>query len=195
MTYRWVTALFCVGLLVSSAAYSGEDGHKHHEHHAKHAEHEQHAAHVHGKARLLVAVDGEELAIELYSPAMNLVGFEHKPNTEAQKHAIQDTVATLQKPAGLFGLSAEAGCVSNEIEVDAPYTNDSATGHEHNDGETHSEFAAHYHFNCQNTAMLKQIEVNLIQKFSAIEAIEVQLIAPSGQRKLKLTAAKRHIDL
>lgn len=205
MPNRVVASLFCASLLVSGVAYSGQDNHDHHEKHAGHAHekhdhnhgHEQHDAHVHGEARLMVAVDKNALAIELQSPAMNIVGFEHKPKNEAQKKAIQDAVAVLSQLADLFGLSAKAGCTVEEIEVDAPYAGEAHKGHKHHDhdDETHSEFAAHYHFKCNNIAMLKEIDVNLIKQFSGIQIIEVQLIAPSGQRKFELTANKNHIHL
>lgn len=42
-------------------------------------------AHVHGIGELNVAIDGEALLVELISPAMDLVGFEHAPRTEAQR--------------------------------------------------------------------------------------------------------------
>ena len=37
-------------------------------------------AHVHGTAELFVVLDGNQLDIELRSPAMNLLGFEHRAN-------------------------------------------------------------------------------------------------------------------
>ena len=58
-----------------------------HEHSHAHA-HEEHAsldAHEHGVASLNVALDGQTLEIQLQSPAMNLVGFEHEAKSEADK--------------------------------------------------------------------------------------------------------------
>jgi Protein of unknown function (DUF2796) len=46
---------------------------------ADEAEHREHGPHVHGVAQLNVALDGNVLWIELNSPAMNIVGFEHAP--------------------------------------------------------------------------------------------------------------------
>ncbi|MCF7994732.1 MAG: DUF2796 domain-containing protein, partial [Chromatiaceae bacterium] len=47
----------------------------------------QQGAHVHGVGQLNVAVDGSALLVELISPAMDLVGFEHAPRNEAQRTA------------------------------------------------------------------------------------------------------------
>ena len=54
-----------------------------HDHH-----YEQHQAHVHGEATLHVVVEGNTVEIELQSPAMNLLGFEHSPETQQQKNGI-----------------------------------------------------------------------------------------------------------
>ncbi|MGB1290473.1 MAG: ZrgA family zinc uptake protein, partial [Porticoccaceae bacterium] len=35
-------------------------------------------AHVHGLSQLTIAVEGETVELEFSSPAMNLVGFEHR---------------------------------------------------------------------------------------------------------------------
>ena len=47
-------------------------------------EHHHHDAHVHGVAHLNVALEGNDLYIELTSPAANIVGFEHDPRTQNQ---------------------------------------------------------------------------------------------------------------
>ena len=58
-----------------------------HEHNHAHA-HEEHGSlgkHEHGVASLNVALDGQTLEIQLQSPAMNLVGFEHEAKSDADK--------------------------------------------------------------------------------------------------------------
>ena len=46
-------------------------------------EHGSLGAHEHGVGRLNAALDGQTLELELESPAMNLVGFEHAATTDA----------------------------------------------------------------------------------------------------------------
>lgn len=42
-------------------------------------EHREHGAHEHGVAQLNLVLEGEKLLIELASPGVNIVGFEHAP--------------------------------------------------------------------------------------------------------------------
>ena len=65
-------------------------------------EHEQHEAHVHGEAQLLIAQEGNQLEIEFKSPAINIVGFEHKPSNAKQEASLEAAVATLKQPGQLF---------------------------------------------------------------------------------------------
>jgi hypothetical protein len=83
-----------------------EDKHDHsHDH-----EHRHHEAHVHGIAALNLALEGEEVHIELDSPAANIVGFEHAPSSEADHAALDKAVATLKNGDELFRFNEEAGC-------------------------------------------------------------------------------------
>ena len=44
-----------------------------------------HDAHVHGIGKLNVAFDGNNLIIELTSPAVNIVGFEHQAQNQKEE--------------------------------------------------------------------------------------------------------------
>ena len=48
----------------------------------------QHDSHAHGIGELNIVLEGNELAIELISPAANIVGFEHAPSNDEQKAAL-----------------------------------------------------------------------------------------------------------
>lgn len=53
--------------------------------------------------------------------------------------------------------------------------------HEDSDaGETHSEFYAHYHFDCKNTA-IEAIGLPLFETWPRIEEVRVQALTPRGQ--------------
>ena len=60
-----------------------------------------HAAdpHVHGIARLQIAVDGQTVDLIFTSPAASLIGFEHEPATAAQKRSLLDAIRFLQTQA------------------------------------------------------------------------------------------------
>lgn len=160
--------------------------------------HRQHAAHVHGAAELLIAVEDETVEIEFRSPALNLVGFEHRPATAAQRQAVSAAVSRLQQGDQLFRLPAAARCALLSADIASPLAE-----HEHEHGAehapaataSHSDFTAHYRYRCESPAQLRQIEVALIAQFPAIETIAAQSVSPRGQRQAELTAAQTVFEL
>lgn len=108
----------------------------------------QHGAHEHGAARLMVSAEGGELVVALDSPAFNLFGFEHQPSTEAQKDAVTQAVAALERGGDLFAFSKAAGCAFEESQLesrvlaegDGPAADGEKAGdHGHRDEHHHDE--------------------------------------------------------
>ncbi|KAA5837884.1 DUF2796 domain-containing protein [Pseudomonas chlororaphis] len=163
-------------------------------------EHGSLGAHEHGVARLNAALDGQTLELELESPAMNLVGFEHAASTDADKAKVAAVRAQLEKPLALFSLPPAAGCVVAQQELESPLFGDkpedhdedhddakSAGGHEHH--HEHSEIHAHYQFTCATPGALKNLDLaGVFKTFPATQKIQVQLISPSGQQGVEATA-------
>ena len=177
----------------------------------------QQSAHVHGFASINLAIDDEELQIEFVSPAESIVGFEYEPSTEAERKAVADAIALLRDPAKLFVLPASAGCELHEVEAErhaegehdehAKHDEHDEDGHakhdEHEDehahedadaGETHSEFHAHYHFDCNNTA-IETIDLRLFETLTRIEEVRVQALTPRGQTGGNISASDPVIRL
>ncbi|PMY39347.1 DUF2796 domain-containing protein [Pseudomonas sp. GW456-L14] len=163
-------------------------------------EHGSLGAHEHGVARLNAALDGQTLELELESPAMNLVGFEHAASTDADKAKVAAVRAQLEKPLALFSLPPAAGCVVTQQELESPLFGDkpedhdedhddakSAGGHEHH--HEHSEIHAHYQFTCATPGALKNLDLaGVFKTFPATQKIQVQLISPSGQQGVEATS-------
>ncbi|MEZ1317434.1 DUF2796 domain-containing protein [Pseudomonas fluorescens] len=179
-------------LAVAHAAQEHDHDHDHdHEHGSL-------GAHEHGVGRLNAALDGQTLELELESPAMNLVGFEHAATTDADKAKVAAARAQLEKPLALFNLPKAAGCTVASQELESPLFGDKpgAEGdHDHDDeakGEhhhDHSEIHAHYQFNCSAPGALKTLDLaNIFNTFPATQKIQVQLISPSGQQGVEVTA-------
>ena len=167
--------------------------HAHDDHEPKHG---SLGAHEHGIAQVNVALDGQALEVELQSPAMNLVGFEHAASSDADKAKVATVRRTLEQPLALFNLPTAAGCELTEHELEsplfggAPHADDAehgkADGHHHE----HSDIHAHYQFTCTTPAALNQLGLaGLFKTFPATQKIQLQLIAPSGQQGLELTPA------
>lgn len=158
----------------------------------------QHESHVHGSAQLNIALEGGQLAIELISPAINIVGFEHQPGNEDQEKAVADAIAALQDGSGIFGFPAGAGCRLAKAEVEAAMQDEKHEKHEERaeeKGETHSEFHVTYAFECAEADKLSHIDLVLFETFPATEDLHVQVIGPNGQTSAELTPAMPRLSL
>ncbi|MGE7960444.1 DUF2796 domain-containing protein [Pseudomonas sp. NPDC089530] len=177
-------------LLPLAIAQAAEQDHAH--------EHGSLGAHEHGVARLNAALDGQTLELELESPAMNLVGFEHAASTDADKAKVAAVRAQLEKPLALFSLPPAAGCVVAQQELESPLFGDQPDADEHDEGHDaaghehhheHSEIHARYQFTCATPGALKSLDLaGLFKTFPATQKIQVQLISPNGQQGLEATA-------
>lgn len=151
------------------------------------------AAHEHGVARLNAVLDGKALELELDSPAMNLVGFEHAASSDADKAKVATVGKQLEQPLGLFALAAAANCSVENQELQSPLFDDQPVTPDVDDNahdHQHSDVHAHYQFTCANPAKLTGIDLTpLFKAFPATQKITVQLIGPNGQKGLDVTPA------
>lgn len=169
--------------LVAPGVNAGEK----HEHEHDH-EQRQHDAHVHGSAALNLALEGEEVHVELDSPAANIVGFEHAPSSEADHAALDKAVATLKDGDRLFRFNSEAGCRMEKVQVTSALL-DEERGHEEHEGETHSDIEAAYHFECDEPGKLTRLTVELFEAFPGMEELDVQYVIESKQGAAELKPA------
>ncbi|VVO42950.1 DUF2796 domain-containing protein [Pseudomonas fluorescens] len=159
-------------------------------------EHGSLGAHEHGVGRLNAALDGQTLELELESPAMNLVGFEHAAATDADKAKVAAVRAQLEKPVVLFNLPKAAGCMIATQELESPLFGDKPDADDDHDQDgkdehhhDHSDIHAHYQFSCSSPGALKTLDLaNIFNTFPATLKIQVQLIGPSGQQGVEVTA-------
>ncbi|WP_339436992.1 MULTISPECIES: DUF2796 domain-containing protein [unclassified Pseudomonas] len=179
-------------LLPLAVAYAHDD----HDH-----EHGSLGAHEHGVGRLNAVLDGQALELELDSPAMNLVGFEHVATSAADKAKVAAARKQLENPVALFNLPKAAGCVVGNQELNSPLFGDKPEAdhdHDHDDDakdgahehhHDHSEIHAHYQFTCATPTALSNLDLSQVFKtFPATQKIQVQLIGPSGQQGVEATA-------
>ena len=164
--------------------------HAHDEHDHDH-DHGTLAAHEHGVAKLNVVLDGNTLELELDSPAMNIVGFEHAATSDADKAKVAAARKQLEQPLALFNLAQAAGCKEDQQELASPLFGDAAEGDKHEHGHQHADINAHYQLACSNPGKLTQVDLApLFKAFAQTQKINVQLIGPNGQKGLEATAAK-----
>ena len=126
-----ISMLAALPMFVAGAAFAAsEDGHR------------EHGAHEHGRGTLEVAFEGEDLVVELRMPAVNVVGFEHAPGTDAEREAVQQALARFRDPAAVLVPSPDAECAPERVEVGFPGMGPGGA-HEHHeheeDGHEHDE--------------------------------------------------------
>lgn len=146
-------SLIALSLLAALTAQAS-DNHKHDEH--KHDEKVEHIGpHVHGVAALNVVLDGDDLTVELDSPAMNVVGFEHKPEAEADLNQSHDAIHKLKD--GEWLVINGGDCELEDADVDWQYKHilhehfhadkkdEGEDKHEHKDEHKHEHKDEHKH--------------------------------------------------
>lgn len=169
-------------------------------------------AHVHGTSDLTIAIEGKDIEIEFESPAMNLVGFEHKANSEKDKAIVQKTVVILNKHDSVFSLSG-GSCklvdssvnVSSLLDAHEKHSDHDEHGHknehehdkhehdEHSDPKSHSEISASYHFQCDDLDKLSSMDVELFKGFSGIHKIKAMWLSETKQGAVTLTSKNKTI--
>lgn len=139
-------------------------------------------AHVHGVAKIDLAVDGNRLTLSLEMPLDSLVGFEQLPKTDKQKAALADALKSLKNAADLFVPTAAANCKVEAVDVGDPFPGGKAKA----DG--HADVDADYEFRCAQPAALKGLETTLFKRFGRLHRIDVQRATAAGQGAATLTA-------
>jgi hypothetical protein len=172
----------------------------------------QHAAHEHGKATLDVALDGGRLELRLSTPAINVLGFERAPRTDAEKKAAADATALLARHKELFAFPVAARCVANAPEVTAPHwaggegggkdakggkhDHDHDHDHDHAEGgHDHADYVATWTFTCAAPAALAFFDAPLVGRLQPGTTVQANVITDALQTRQDLTAAAVRIRL
>lgn len=145
-------------------------------------------AHQHGIGQMNIAIEAQNVEIELEIPGADLVGFEHAATTPAQKKAIKEATANLKDGNRLFTFPATAECRMTEVDVESPLLeSEEAHKHEHAHEDGHAEFQAHYHFQCEKPDQLTHLDVQYFKTFPSAHELTVQIISATGQGVQRLT--------
>jgi len=163
------------------------------------------SAHEHGHGLLSVAVDGNDLVIELEIPAMNVFGFEHAPETDEQRLAVEEAVDTFRRGDTLFVPPEGAACGIENVDVAlAGMSQDEhegeGEGHDHGDknedeSDGHSELHGEYHFRCAEPGALDSLEVRLFDHLKGMEELDVQIVTPTLQTATELSRGSVKLKL
>ena len=165
-----------------------KDEHQHgHDDNHNHAH--QEGAHVHGLAELNVALEGEQLLIQLQSPAYNIVGFEHKAGTQEEQRQLDHAMAQLRATETLFSLPSAAQCTIKNVKVHSPLLEKKTT-----DRLEHADIEAEYNYSCKSPEALTHLNVQLLAIFPLMEKITVQTVTSKGQSRVELSLEETRIQ-
>ncbi|SDS81946.1 Protein of unknown function [Halopseudomonas sabulinigri] len=179
--------------------------------HALAYEHDEHAslgAHEHGVASLNLAIEGAQVQLELDSPAMNLLGFEHAAHSPDDIAKVKAVQAQLQQADQLFRFPAAADCTLASADLDSPlfatqhdaehehedHDHDGAHDHDEEPAHHHADIEASYTFNCAEPDQLTHLELPLFAVYPGLERINLQGITPKGQMGAELTAERATVQ-
>ncbi|MEH6525368.1 MAG: DUF2796 domain-containing protein [Sneathiella sp.] len=161
-------------------------------------------AHEHGHGELMMVHEGNNVMIELKLPGVDVVGFEHTPETEEQKNAVSEAIAKLRNAPEIFTLKEKAQCRFVKVQASSPLARDDGdhdhdgkhdekhddASHEQHEDEGHAEFRAEYHIHCEAPEHFRSLDVGLFRAFPSLEEIDYQILVPEGQYSGELEADK-----
>ncbi|WP_372525677.1 DUF2796 domain-containing protein [Piscinibacter sp.] len=150
-------------------------------------------AHVHGVAKLDIAVEANSLTVLLESPLDNLLGFERAPRTDAERRQADAAITKLRSAAAMFGIDPAAQCKPAHVELSS-----SALKLGHPDPkeqqEGHADIDGSFEFKCADASKAAYIDVGLFD-FARLQRLEVQVATPHGQFRRDLKRPARRIVL
>ena len=171
-------------------------------------------AHEHGVGQLDIAIDGQQIEMELHAPGADIVGFEYAAESAKDLAAVDAAVAKLSAPLALFVLPEAAGCriveASAGLESDEEHeehgdehADDEHDEHGHDDDghddhadeAGHTEFHAEYLLNCAEPSAITGINFAYFGSFPNVLEVEVQIITDTGATSFEVERDAPTLDL
>ena len=152
-----------------------------------------HHAHVHGVAKLEVAVEGAEIHLHLESPLEGVLGFEHAPGNDKERAIVAQMRKTMANGGALFAPTTAAQCKFIESTLEAPSLEAKPAG-KPEAHEEHGDLDADFRFTCAQPAKLTGVEVRLFEAFPKLRRIDAQVVSGKGQKALRLSSKMRFLS-
>ena len=169
-------------------------------------------AHEHGVSTVQVAVEDGTVTIDLHAPGMDVVGFEHEPESADDMRLVSGAVLQLTRASEIVELDAGAACLIVEVLAHrhghghGGYEG-AADDHEHGEEEhseeahseeaegDHSEFHARYVFACEDADALSEISFPFFERFEGAREIEAEYVTAAGAGADELAAESATLSL
>lgn len=168
-----------------------------------HEEHRELGPHVHGHGTLNIAVEGTRVSMELETPGMDIVGFEHDASSADQKAVLEKAKKQLADPLTLFKVPAAAQCKLAEAKVEIEKENDhdhdhgdkDAGDHDHAAEAGHNAFHVTYALECASPANLTSITFDYFTAFAGAKELDVSIVTDKAQNKYEVTRESPVLNL
>jgi hypothetical protein len=149
-------------------------------------------AHVHGLAKLDIAVEAKMITVSFETPLDNLVGFERAPRTDSERKRADEAVNRLRDGDAMFRFDPAAGCRLAGVELSSAALKLGRTEAAPKDG--HAELEGEWQFDCADATRAGFVEVGLFA-FNQLKRVQVQLALPKAQLKRELKRPHTRIVL
>jgi len=152
-------------------------------------------AHVHGVARIDVAIEARQISLHLDMPMANLLGFEHAPRSADERAQARAALEQLQHGAQWWRIDPAAHCVATRVQIDADALTQVGTAPAAGTHDDHADIDADYVFECADGAQAAAIEFDLFKAWPRLRRVEVQVAGPRGQFKRTLEPGRSRLEL
>jgi hypothetical protein len=153
---------------------------------------EQHA-HVHGVAKLEVAIEGADINLHLESPLEGVLGFEHAPGNDKERAIVAQMRKMMANGGALFAPTTAAQCKFVEAKLEAPSLDANPLGKQ-DKHEEHGDLDADFRFTCAQPAKLTGVEVRLFEAYPKMRRIDAQVVSDKGQKAMRLSSKMRFLS-
>lgn len=140
-------------------------------------------AHEHGVSTLKVAQENQILLFELEAPGNDIVGFEHAPENDAQRSAVEAALSQFKQPEAIFILPAAAQCVASKQHAEFETDDD------------HAGFHVTWTMTCKKPSNAQSMKTGFFDMFEHAEEIEVEAIGNAGQAAIEVEKGQTSVDL
>lgn len=172
----------CLGLIATGARAQAPS--------APAGEHQH--AHVHGAAKLGIAVQDKTVSLQLESPLDSLIGFEHRPTTPAQKATVDALQTRMRSAKDLFTFDAAANCTLAKAEPESAVFEPAAAGAA---ADAHADLDVSFEYRCANPERLTRVDIGLLAAYPKLQRLEVEVATARGQFKRELRSPARMVSL
>lgn len=155
--------------------------------------------HAHGLSEMNIAIENQKLIIELISPAIDLVGFEHKAKTSISINKVKKVEKRLSEHNEMFSLSG-GNCQLISTFIDVSNLTSIPDDHQHHQEHshkknTHSEVIANYDYHCEKVSELSSITVKVFHLSTSVKEVQAIWITEMYQGTERLNAKNNVINL